>query len=324
MSLAGTQQVDRGRPSGRGTANLDPDGPVRRSLESCRRITRTRARNFYYGLKLTPEPKRSALYAIYAFMRACDDLADRALETGGSEAGLERIEQFRDRMRRALEGTSEPGESGGPDPEAGIWPAFRFVASTYGIEPDHLHAMLDGQRDDMIRNRYETFEQLRGYCYKVAGVVGLVCIRIWGFRDDDPQVRRLAEERGLALQLTNILRDVVEDAGRDRVYLPSDELGRFDLDPGSFLDLVAGRRGDERFDRLMEFQIQRARECYESSASLESRIHADGRAASWAIMRIYRRLLERIAGRPRRVLTERVRLGRLVKAGIAMRATWRR
>lgn len=289
------------------------DDAVRRSLEHCHAVTRTRARNFYYGLKLTPGPKRAALYAIYAFMRACDDIADEAAShAGGAAAGLERIEAFRADMQRVLDQPAGAALPAGP-----IWPAFQYVVRTYPIDPAHLHAMLDGQRDDLVGCDYRTFEDLYAYCYKVASVVGLVCISIWG-HTDDPAVLKMAEHRGIAFQLTNILRDLVEDVDRGRVYLPNEELERFGYTP----ELLKSRTANGAFDRLMAFQIDRARAYYTKSAALDEHIDAKCRPTSWALMRIYRDLLEKLAKSPRRVLTRRVRLSSIHKARIALGAAW--
>lgn len=293
---------------------------LRRSFAYCRRVARREARNFYYGLKLTPEPRRSAVYSVYAFMRACDDLAD---EPGtlwaepGAAAALSRLEAFRGQMEAVLDAAPDSGAAAALGADAPFWPAFRHVVHTYGIERAHLHAMLDGQRADLAGTRYRTFDDLHGYCYKVAGVVGLVCIRIWG-AGGDPVARQLAEHRGIALQLTNILRDLAEDAGRGRVYLPEEELERF----GYPREALLAPRGDANFDELMRFQIERARRYYDMSSGLESRLDAPCRATCWALGRIYRDLLEKIAADPRRVLRGRVRLGRLHKLGIALRAAW--
>ncbi len=294
----------------------------RASFAWCHDLTRRRARNFYYGLKLTPEPKRSAVFAVYAFMRACDDMADavpggadawRASVGRDRDAALARIERFRAEMDRVLAARDDE-----PLPPAPFWPAFVHVVRRYGLPAEHLHAMLDGQRCDLLHTRYRTFDELYDYCYKVASVVGLVCVRIWG-DDGDPSVRQLAEYRGVAMQLTNILRDVAEDARRDRIYLPQEDLERFGVSERRWLD----RRPDENYDRLMTYQIERARGYYDMSASLERHVSPDCRATSETMMRIYRGLLTRIADDPRRVLTRRVRLSSFRKLGIALSACLR-
>lgn len=296
-----------------------PDNPViRESFTLCHDVTRKRARNFYYGLKLTPEPRRSAGYAIYAYMRACDDLVDACTDHPTADSvsrGMKIVDTFRANTDRAL--ANEIGDFRGLPADEQFWPAVQFVAKAYRIDPKLLHDMLDGQRCDLIKNRYDHFNELYDYCYRVASVVGLVCIRLWGAHDD-PVISKLAEYRGIAFQLTNILRDLVEDVGRDRVYLPADELAKF----GYSLDDLKAGRANEAFDKLMAFQIERARDYYEKSAGLEKAIHADCRATSWALCRIYRQLLEKIAENPRAVLTSRVRLSSFKKIGIAIQATW--
>ncbi len=293
-----------------GTPKPVSDVDLSAAMDYCRDITRTRARNFYYGLKLTPEPKRSALYAVYAFMRYCDDLADDAVEQGDAQAGIERIESFRQQMQSVLDGGPIPND------ESMLWQALAHVMRTYPIDPAHLHAMLDGQHADMIKHRYDTFVELDHYCYNVAGTVGLVCISVWG-HDGDSEIESIARSRGLALQLTNILRDVVEDTQRGRVYLPADELARFGCDEKQ---LVAGGPG---FDAMMDFQIKRAQACYEASAALEAHLDPACRGTSWAMMRIYRGLLDKIAANPRRVLHQRVRLSAWEKTRIALTARWK-
>lgn len=289
------------------------------SLAYCRELTREQAKNFYFGLKLTPEPRRSAGYAVYAFMRACDDLVDQPVEPGKSASGevgsavmLARVETFRSRMMAVLSGQDDGlrGEAGGK-----FWPAFRNTVRTYGIDVSLCHAMLDGQRADLVKTHYADFAELYDYCYKVASIVGLVCIRIWG-APLDAETDRLAEYRGVALQLTNIIRDVVEDAQRGRVYLPADELARFGVTEE---ELRSGRASAE-FDQLIAFQIRRARGYYEISQGLERRLDRECRSTCRALTAIYRELLEEIAARPRAVLAGRVRLTHFQKAWIALRS----
>ena len=307
-----------GEPASAIDPSVSPhDSPqIARALAFCRRVTRRRARNFYYGLKLMPEPKRSALYAVYAFMRACDDLADE--DCPDPQVAADRLEKFRAQMQQTLDSSSTDKL-----PPGAVWTALRYVAATYPVDRAHLHDMLDGQKCDLQQNRYESFGQLRDYCYKVAGVVGLVCISVWG-HDGGDAATAMAVQRGLALQLTNILRDLVEDAHRDRVYLPLEELRRYDLDDRSFMRMVLDREPDDRFDRLMAFQIERADRCYHAALPLENCISSDCRAASWAIMQLYRRLLDKITADPRRVLARRVRLSRWEKLSLALAATRRR
>lgn len=305
-----------GSAPGASAAAAGEDGALRQSLAHCGRVTRGRARNFYYALKLTPEPKRSALYTIYAFMRACDDLADADGAQEDADGAMAHIERLRAAMRATV-------QARGALPPGPLWPALRWACATYGLDPRHLHAMLDGQRCDLQCRRFDTFDQLSGYCHRVASVVGLVCIAVWG-HDGHADVEPMAARRGIALQLTNILRDLREDAGRDRVYLPADELARFDLDTETFRHDVLRGQADDRFDRLMAFQLDRARRCYERSAALDGHIDVDCRPTSRALTQIYRRLLDRIAADPRSVLHGRVRVSAARKLLIGLRASWRR
>ncbi len=291
------------------------------SMTYCRDVTKTHARNFYYGLKLTPGLKRDALYAIYAFMRACDDLVDQdpaqlTVDMGTPRELGQRIAKFRKKMQQVIDTARIDEADNKPD---SIWPAFNYVMQHYPIAPQYLHDMLDGQHRDLGTETFNTFEQLYDYCYKVASVVGLTCISVWGYTGGKP-TQVLAEKRGIAFQLTNILRDVHEDSQRDRVYLPAEELAQFKVDPKVF----ATGQADEHFDRFMKFQIERAFSYYEDSESLESYLAADCQSTSWAMMRIYRGILEKIAANPRRILTERVRLTKFQKTTIAMRAKFRK
>lgn len=289
------------------------------SAAYCRRLTRKSAKNFYYGLKLTPEPKRSAMYAVYAWMRTADDLADQA---GGASEKIKRLEVFR-RKTLAL---TDPVEAARNTADSGhelIWPAVQKAVLDFRIPDCYLQAMIDGQLVDQRRVRYDTFEQLYSYCYQVASVVGLVCITVWGY-SGGAQTQKLAEHRGVGLQLTNILRDLVEDAHRDRVYLPGAELQRYGYDSDTLAkQLVSGQVGGS-FEDLIADQVDRARHYYDLSAGLEDQIESACRPTSWAIVEIYRRLLEKIARNPRSVLTGTVRLRKVEKLRVALAAAWTR
>ncbi len=284
--------------------------PVTTSLEEsfawCHRVSRSKARNFYYGMKLTPEPKRSAMYAIYAWMRMADDLADGA---GDLDEKTRRIEAFRRHTHAAV-------LEDGPLPDEPMWPAVRQTLRDYDIPLTYLDDMIEGQLLDQRKTTYRTFEELYDYCYKVASVVGLVCLQVWGYRDGQATLK-MAEQRGIALQLTNILRDVAEDASRGRVYLPQEDLEAFHVTPAD----LASRKPGPAFTRLMQFEVQRAMRYYEQSQGLEEHLDASCRATSWAMMRIYRGLLDKIAAEPQQVLRQRIRLSSLQKLFIGMRAT---
>jgi phytoene synthase len=270
-----------------------------RSYEFCRKIARRRAKNFYYSFVLLSRPQRNAMCAIYAFMRYCDDLSD---EPGATRAG---IDQWRTEMEAALEGNF----SGHP-----VWPAFHHTVRRFCIPHEYFREMIDGVLSDLEPRRFETFEQLYRYCYQVASVVGLTTIHIFGF--DTRSALPLAEKCGVAFQLTNILRDIREDAERGRIYLPAEDLRRFGVSED---DLRAGRGGEE-FLRLMQFEAERARAYYNESRPLLDLIHPRSRASLWALIAIYSRLLERIEGSNYDVFRRRVRLPLWEKSWIVWRA----
>ncbi|MEM6394137.1 MAG: phytoene/squalene synthase family protein [Planctomycetota bacterium] len=294
------------------------DSVTSASVAYCRALTKRSGTSFYWGMRIVPEPKRSAMMTVYAFMRACDDLADDDCEGGGKTlaARFGALADFRQQMEGVLSGRLAEGV--GAFSEG--WPALRWAVERYAIDVGLLEAMLDGQRDDLRGQVYRDFDDLRKYCYRVASTVGLVCLAIWGYRDG-ATTRKLAEDRGVAFQLTNILRDVAEDAERGRCYLPMDELERFGVEP---MDLRAGAVLDaakrDRVLRLLQFQVGRARSVFEMSAGLEQRLEADSRATCLAMSGRYRRLLDRIAKDPLAVLRGRVSVGRWGKVSVGVRA----
>jgi phytoene synthase len=280
-------------------------------MEHCRQVTRAEARNFYYGLKLTPEPKRSALYAIYAWMRRADDLVD---EVGGDVSNRrENLERFRAATDVMMEGDSEC-----EDP---VLIGLGHVVDQYGLDASLLHAMLDGQLEDLDHREYETFEDLKAYCYRVASTVGLLCIRIWGY--EDKRAEAMAIDRGLAFQLTNIIRDFREDFEMGRLYLPRSEFQRHGLTPEQLLDESNPPKASD-VERFILEQVDRAEMHYLNSQSLESLIHHSCAPSLWAMTSIYRGTLDKIRREPLKILeAQRVSLNSLQKSSIALQAKWR-
>ncbi len=268
------------------------------SYEVCQRLARRAASNFYFSFALLPRDKRRAMYALYAFMRRTDDLGDQPRPFDERRAALS---QWRRALSDALAGRFD-------DP---ILPAVTDTVRRYAIAPETLSAVLDGVEMDLTGRRYETFDELAVYCHRVASVVGEACVQIWGFHD--PRALELARQCGLAFQLTNILRDLKEDAEQGRIYLPQEDLRRFDY---AFHDLQQGV-ADERFVRVMRFEIDRARRYYDQAAPLSVYLEPDGRRVFAAMFTAYRGLLEQIERRPAEVLVRRVRLSRLQKLRIA-------
>jgi phytoene synthase len=214
------------------------------SYEECRRVAKSAARNFYYGFALLPAPKRDALCALYAFMRHADDISDSPGVEADKTAGLQ---QWRTALDRALEG--KYGDSR-------ILPAFHHTVTTYAIQPAYLHDLITGAEMDLSIPKYPTFDALRRYCYCVAGTVGLCCIHVFGFRD--PAALDLAPKLGIAFQLTNILRDVPEDFSMGRIYLPQEDLERFNCSEED----LSSHAASPRFIELMRFETQRAWQFY--------------------------------------------------------------
>lgn len=280
-----------------------------RAYARCSEITRQRARNFHYGIRLSPEPQRSAIHAVYAWMRLADDLVD-SCDPGDVHLLEQRILDFRARTDAAL--------SGAPYDDDPLWLALADSARRFDLSADHFRHMLDGQTTDAHRTSYETFEELLVYCRQVASTVGLICIEIWGFTD--ARAPQLAAERGVAFQLTNILRDVAEDFDAGRVYLPLDDFRRHNIAPADLRHWTS----PEACRSVMDINIRRAMEFYDRSLALDELIGHSGRPTLWAMTTIYRRLLQKVAADPRCVATgQRVRVSSLHKGAIALRARWK-
>ena len=278
----------------------------------CRGITRTAARNFYYAFLVLPRRKREALCAVYAFMRRCDDIADDA--TISPPERLQKLEAWLDALHRAQQGQ--------PTDDA-ILLALTDAQRRYSIPAGLLDALAHGTAMDVefspdsaapgtqgLSLQYRTFEDLRAYCYHVASVVGLVCIHVFGYRD--PEAEPLAERCGIAFQLTNIIRDVKEDAGMGRVYIPQEDLARFSL---SAQELLAAP-DPARFRPLLAFEADRARELYGSGDALIPYVSEDCQPGLWVLVNIYRRLLEKIALKQYDVFTAKIALSRWEKLRI--------
>lgn len=240
--------------------------------------------------------------AVYAFMRYSDDISD-----DGAADRPARMRRWREALDAALQGRYD---------ESPIWPAFHDTVRRYSIPARYFHEVIDGTEMDLEPREYLTFEDTYRYCYHVASVVGLVCIHVFGF--EDPAALKLAEYNGVAFQLTNILRDLGEDAGMGRVYLPREDLERFGY---SEADLRAGR-DNPAFRALMRYQVERARDYYERAAPLMDLIHADSRPCLRAMRQIYGGILDRIVAQDYDVFTRRARVSTFRKLAIATSAWW--
>jgi phytoene synthase len=268
----------------------------------CRSIARSAAKNFYYGFMVLPRRKRNALSAVYAFMRRCDDITDD--NTLSADDRHDMLADWLNKVHRALAGlpTDDPVLLALTDAQRTYQiPVGLLDQLAYGTETDLDYTEPEPGAARPLVARYQTFEELRQYCYGVASVVGLVCINIFGYRD--PAAESLAERCGLAFQLTNIIRDVKEDVAMGRVYFPQEDLTQFGLSPA---DLTGANVG--RIRPLLAMEADRARECYRAGEELIPLVNEDSQPALWVLITIYRRLLEKIAANQYDVFRERVRL----------------
>jgi phytoene synthase len=242
--------------------------------------------------------------AIYAFMRHCDDLSDNP---GSSEkVKLPRaIAEWRFELDRALAGDVEAHP---------IWPAFHDTVQRYSIPHRFFHEMIDGVTSDVEPRQIQSFDELYRYCYQVASVVGLAIVHVFGF--ESVKALLLAEKCGVAFQLTNILRDVREDAALGRVYLPREDLDRFSVS----VDQLRSGREDDCFRQLMRFEAARARSYYDESAGLSNLIARQSRRSLWALREVYLRLLSRIEKSNYSVLSRRINVPTSSKVVLLIRA----
>jgi len=269
------------------------------SYAHCRAVARTRARNFYYAFVLLDRQRRDSLCAIYAFMRHCDDLSDDA---GATAAALD---AWRDALVRSLNGTPPP------DP---LWPAFLDTVERSSIPHAYFHDMIHGVASDLGPVRMNSFDELYRYCYRVASVAGLSLTHIFGRRD--PEALGLAEKCGIAFQLTNIIRDVKEDAAAGRVYLPREDMDRLGVTDADLNSECAS----DALRRLLRFEASRAARYYEESRPLIRMVDRECQASLWALIEIYSKLLARIEARKFNVMAGRIRLPAAAKLAILARA----
>jgi 15-cis-phytoene synthase len=286
----------------------------------CRSITRSAAKNFYYAFLVLPMAKRQALCAVYAYMRRCDDIADDL--TLPAYERRQRLDAWLDAFHRS--------EAGHPTDDP-VLLALTDTQRRYKIPLELLDQLAYGTGMDIQDNEdstspgstelqvlYRTFSDLRQYCYRVASVVGLVCIRIFGYRD--PAAEALAENLGLAFQLTNIIRDIQEDANMGRIYLPAEDLERFKIGPADFRQ----SKIPERLRWLLAAEADRAREYYVSAHELLTLIDEDSQPALWVLVTIYRRLLEKISDRKYDVFGKKISLTVREKVVILGKGLWKR
>ncbi|NBE52655.1 presqualene diphosphate synthase HpnD [Streptomyces sp. YC537] len=284
--------------------------PVMAAYSYCEAVTGQQARNFAYGIRLLPTAERRAMSALYAFSRRVDDIGDGALASDVKHARLEETRQLLDRVR---EGKVEEDDT---DPVA---VALSHAAQAFPIPLGGLDELIDGVLMDVRGETYETWDELKTYCRCVAGAIGRLSLGVFGTQPGAHQVERApeyADTLGLALQLTNILRDVREDAEGGRVYLPADDLAKFGCSDG-FLGTRPADGAD--FAGLVHFEVRRARALFAEGYRLLPMLDRRSGACVAAMAGIYRRLLDRIERDPEAVLRGRVSLPGREKAYVAVR-----
>ena len=272
----------------------DPSAGLRAGLDVayayCQALARQEAKNFYYGFMLLPNRQRQAMYAVYAFARQCDDIADEKLPV--DEAAL-RLAAYRESLDLCLTGR----------PQGPVFMTLKDTVDAFGIPHEYLYGLIEGVETDLTVRRFQTFGELQHYCRLVASTAGLISIEIFGYRGGE-KARQHAVDLGIALQLTNILRDIQEDAARDRIYLPQEEMAAFGYGEE---ELLAGRL-TPAFCRLLAFQIDRARHYYAQGRRLLPYLPRRARACVGVMAGIYSRILEDIERQPGAVFRRRVSL----------------
>jgi phytoene synthase len=278
------------------------------AYRECEEITWSQARNFAYGIRLLPPDKRRGLAAIYAFARRIDDIGDGELP---SPDKLSQLEQARQQITTVSNDSQDP-----------VLLALADVAKRFPVDLAVFGEVVDGCVADVNGTTYQTFEELHHYCRCVAGAIGRLSLGIFG--SDDAKAPQLADDLGIALQLTNILRDVREDHANGRIYLPAEDLKKFDVALDQTERPARPQAVQPQFGRLMEFEIERARDWYATGLNLLPLLDWRSAACTGAMAGIYRRLLEHIAADPTAVLRGRVSLPARQKALVALTALTRR
>lgn len=291
--------------------------PLAEAYTYCRRITRESSSNFFHAFRLLTWERHNALCAVYAFCRFVDDIADRAPSDAAGRAETPQPDRAQPLATLLQRWRDELADCYGGAPRHPISKALADTVRRFPIRQADLAGIIDGVEMDLDRTRYRTFGELYDYCYRVASLVGLVCIEIFGYRS--PRARDYAVDLGIALQLTNIMRDVGEDAQRGRIYLPLEDLERFGCPEADLLDQVY----NPAFVELMRFQDRRAREYYRSAVEQLDRGDRGSLVAAEAMRCIYFRLLGKIARRRYDVFARRVTLPTAYKLGLAAGA-WAR
>jgi phytoene synthase len=271
-------------------------------FDYCKQKAAASGSSFYYSFLFLPPERQRAIMALYAFCREVDDVVD---ETEDAQIAQTKLDWWR----------KETAEIHGGKPTHPVTQALAEVVKTFDLPREKLLEIIDGMQMDLQQTRYLDFKGLELYCYRVASVVGLLAVEIFGYTD--PQTRRYAHDLGIAFQLTNIIRDVGEDARRGRIYLPIDELQRFNVTAKQITEATYS----DNFRSMMEFQIERAERYYDQALALLPVVDRKSQRAGLIMAAIYRTTLDEIKAEGCKVLTQRTSLTPLRKLWIAAR-TW--
>ncbi|NUN08575.1 MAG: presqualene diphosphate synthase HpnD [Ignavibacteriaceae bacterium] len=269
-------------------------------MESAKEISKKSKSSFYYAFNLLPPPKRDAMNTVYAFCRETDDIVDEGLDNKDSK--YQRLLSWRRELEQAMLNRSQ-------------YPLLNTLAGTiqqFNIPIHHFFDLIRGMEMDLSQNRYETFEELRLYCYRVASTVGMMCIEIFGYKHES--AKAFAENLGIALQLTNIIRDVNKDAQKDRIYIPREDLHLFDYSESDLFNRVY----NVKFIQLMEYQAERAKHYFNLATENLALDDKGSMFAARAMQHIYFRTLERIIQAKYDVFNNNIKISKFEKVGISL------
>lgn len=269
-------------------------------VETVQEISKNSKSSFYYAFNLLPAPKREAMNTVYAFCRKTDDIVDEGVETDLQK--YNRLVKWRVELEKAFENNSE-------------FPLLNKLANTisqFDIPVEHFFELIRGMEMDLQKTRYDSFEDLKLYCYRVASTVGLMCIEIFGYKHKSAKI--FAEDLGIALQLTNIIRDVAKDAKNNRIYIPLDELRMFDYSESDLINKVY----NNNFISLMEYQANRAKTYFDKATHCLNFEDKASMFAARAMQHIYYRILERIIHAKYDVYNQNIKLSKFEKVGISL------
>lgn len=270
------------------------------SLAQAKEISKKSNSSFYYAFNLLPAPKRDAMTTVYAFCRETDDIVDEDIRTVEEKSNL--LTHWRVELEHAFEGTSTYS----------LMNRLAMTIKQFNIPVEPFFDLIKGMEMDLKIRRYDTFEQLKLYCYRVASTVGLMCIEIFGYKHRSAV--EFAENLGIALQLTNILRDIKKDADKDRIYLPLEDLKKFGYSESELLDSVY----NDNFIKLMEFQVARAVDYFNRATSALNKEDKGNMFAARAMQHIYFRILKNIIHEKYDIYNRNVNLSKVEKVGISL------